>query len=58
MFTILRNNQLRMKLTRDGKGTVFIWVPSMWALEEIQLQTAAKDALNGDIADELIPFFD
>ena len=47
-----------MKLTRDGKETVFIWVSSMWALEEIQLQTAAKDALNVDIADELIPFFD
>ena len=29
-----------MKLTRDGKETVFIWVSSMWALEEIQLQTS------------------
>ena len=31
----------------------------MWALEEIQLQTlAAKDAHDGNISDEFIPFLD
>ena len=37
-----------MELTRDGREIVFIWVPD----------SAAKDALDGDISNELIPFSD
>lgn len=29
---------------------------AMWALEEIQLQKVAKDAIYGDISDEFNPF--
>ena len=43
-----------MNLTRDGKKTVFVWVPGHWALAD----SAAKDALVGDISVELIPFSD
>ena len=46
--------ELYMNLTRDGKKTVFVWVPGHWALAD----SAAKDALVGDISVELIPFSD
>ena len=48
-----------MDFTRDGEEIVFIWVPGHvgitvnWAAD-----SAAKDALIGDISVELIPFSD
>ena len=45
-----------MELTRDGKETVFIWVPSHVGIREnLAADSAAKDTLNGDISDEPIP---
>ena len=40
-------------LTRDGREIVFIWVRGNSAAD-----SAAKDALDGDISVELIPFSD
>ena len=42
-----------MKLTRDGKEIVFIWVPSH---VDVRGNSAAKDALKGDISDEIVLF--
>ena len=38
--------ELHMELTRDGRETVFIWVPGH---VHIRGNSAAKDALDGDI---------
>ena len=42
-------------MTRDGRETVFIWVPGHVG---IRGNSAAKDALDGDISVELITFSD
>ena len=48
---------LHMELTRDGKETVLIWVPGhVGIIENSAADSAAKDALDGDISDELISF--
>ena len=41
-----------------GERLLLSGIPAMWALEEIRLQSAATDALDGDISDEFIPFSD
>ena len=46
-------------MTRDGREIVFIWVPGhvgIW--RNSAADSAAKDALDGDISVELIPFSD
>ena len=49
--------ELYMKLTRDGKKIVFIWVPGHVDIRgNLAADTAAKDALDGNILVELIPF--
>ena len=48
-----------MDLTKDGKETVFIWVPGRVGITgNLAADSAAKDALIGDISDELTPFSD
>ena len=49
-----------MNLTRDGKKIVFVWVPiSHVGIRGISAaDSAAKDALVGDVSVELIPFSD
>ena len=48
-----------MNLIRDGKKTVFIWVPGHVGIRgNLAADSAAKDALVGDISVELIPFSD
>ena len=44
-----------MELTRDGKDIVFAWVPShMGTKGNSAADSAAEDALDGNISDELI----
>ena len=48
-----------MDLTKDGKEIVFIWVPGHVGIRgNSAADSAAKDALVGDISVELIPFSD
>ena len=47
--------ELYMNLTKDGKNTVFIWVPGHVGIRgNSAADSAAKDALVGDILVELI----
>ena len=46
--------ELYINLSKDGKDIVFIWVPAIWALGAIRLQTLQA----GDVSVELIPFSD
>ena len=51
--------ELYMELTRDGRETVFIWVPGHVGIRgNSAADSAAKDAHDGDISDELTPFAD
>ena len=51
--------ELHMDLTWDGKEIVFIWVPGHVGIRgNLVADSAAKDALIGNILDELIPFSD
>ena len=51
--------ELYMKMTRDGREIVFVWVPSHVGIRgNLAADSAAKDALVGDISVELIPFSD
>ena len=46
-------------MTRDGREIVFIWVPGHVGIRgNSAAVSAGKDALVGDISDELIPFSD
>ena len=46
-------------MTRDGREIVFIWVPGHVGIRgNLAADSAAKDALDGDISVELIPFSD
>ena len=46
-------------MTRDGREIVFIWVPGHVGIKgNSASDSAAKDALVGDISVELIPFSD
>ena len=48
---------LHTEMTRDGREVVFIWVPSHVGIRgNSAADSAAKDALDGDISVELIPF--
>ena len=53
-----------MEVTRDGREIVFIWVPSHVSISLVRGNLAAeaaakpKDALDGNITDELISFSD
>ena len=50
---------LYTEMTRDGKEIVFIWVPSHVGIRgNSATDSAAKDALDGDISVKLIPFSD
>ena len=51
--------ELYIEMTRDGREIVFIWVPGHVGIRENSAaDSAAKDALDGDISVELIPFSD
>ena len=51
--------ELYTEMTRDGREIVFIWVPSHVGIRgNLGADSAAKDALDGDISVELIPFSD
>ena len=46
-------------MAREGSEIVFIWVPSHVGIRgNSTADSAAKDALDGDISIELIPFSD
>ena len=46
-------------MTRGGREIVFIWVPGHVGIRgNSTVDSAAKDALGGDISVELIPFSD
>ena len=46
-------------MTREGREIVFIWVPGHVVIRgNSAADSAAKDALDGDISVELIPFSD
>ena len=46
-------------MTRDGREIVFIWVPGHVGIRgNSAADSASKDALDGDISVELIPFSD
>ena len=48
-----------MNLTKEGKDIVFIWVPGHVGIRgNSTADSAAKDALAGDVSFELIPFSD
>ena len=50
---------LYTEMTRDGREIVFIWVPGHVGIRgNSAADSAAKDALDGDISVELIPFSD
>ena len=51
--------ELYTELTREGRDIVFIWVPGHVGIRgNSAADSAAKDALDGDISVELIPFSD
>ena len=50
--------ELYMNLSKDGKDIVFISVPSHVGMKGNSAADSAKDALDGDISVELIPFSD
>ena len=51
--------ELQMELTKEGREIVFIWVPGHVDIRgNSAADSAAKDALVGDILDELMPFSD
>ena len=51
--------ELYINLTRDGKQIVFIWVPGHVGIRRnAAADSAAKDAIVGDISVEHIPFSD
>ena len=51
--------ELYTEMTRDGRETVFIWVPGHVGIRgNSAADSVAKDALDGDISVELIPFSD
>ena len=46
-------------MTKDGKDVVFIWVPGHAGIRgSSAADSSAKDALDGDISVELVPFSD
>ena len=51
--------ELYTEMTRNGREIVFIWVPGHVGIRgNLAADSAAKDALDGDISVELIPFSD
>ena len=51
--------ELFTEMTREGREIVFIWVPGHVGIRgNSAADSAAKDALDGDISVELIPFSD
>ena len=51
--------ELYTEMAREGSEIVFIWVPSHVGIRgNSTADSAAKDALDGDISIELIPFSD
>ena len=58
-FVLVQILELHMDLTKDGKEIFFIWVPGHVGIRgNLAADSAAKDALVGDISVELIPFSD
>ena len=56
---LTQNLELHMELTRDVKEIVFSWVPGHVGIRgNSAADSAAKDALDGDISDELSPFWE
>ena len=52
-------SELYTEMTRDGREVVFIWVPGHVGIRGNSVaDSAAKDALDGDISVEFIPFSD
>ena len=51
--------ELYTEITRDGREIVFVWVPGHVGIRgNSAADYASKDALDGDISVELIPFSD
>ena len=50
---------MHIHLTKDGKDTVFIWVPGHVGIRDNSAADSASEAsLAGDVSVELIPFSD
>ena len=45
--------ELHLALQNGGKEVIFIWVPGHVGMK---VNSAAKDAIDGDISHEVIPF--
>ena len=56
---VLVQIEVYTEMTREGREIVFIWVPGHVGIRgNSAADSAAKDALDGDISVELIPFSD
>ena len=54
---LVQNLELYTEMSREGREIIFIWVPGHVAIRgNSAADSAAKDALDGDISVELIPF--
>jgi len=48
-----------LDLIKDGKEVVYVWLPGHVGISgNLAADSAAKDALDGDVSDEYIPFSD
>ena len=56
---LIKIHELYSQLIQEKRGTVFVWVPGPVGIRgNSAADSAAKDALDGDISDEFIPFSD
>ena len=55
--TVIKIHELYSELIRGGKEIVFVWVPGHVGISfNSAVDSAAKDSLEGEVADKYIPF--
>ena len=56
---LIKIHELYSQLIQEEREIIFVWVPGHVGIRgNYAADSAAKDALNGDISDEFIPFSD
>ena len=56
---LIKNHELYSDSIPDGKGiAAFVWAPGHVGISNSAVYSAAKDAPDGDVSDEYIPFSD